>query len=830
MSSASDSSSSSSSSSSDSSSDSDEGFLRMTKSKSKEKKQIKRLKKLGEVGTEMHVDDYPNKSDEAEDAEDEDRDSGLDKDDEKKQEKEEEENDEEKEEENDEREEENDLDDYSVSGDEEGGEGEVNESEAAQIWKKFGTKPDGFENKLKKSQLVATMRYATNYWIPEKTPQGSALKVAKKLFGRTPCKCGELFSNKMKKPNFTMEDIVYVYRCEMFKRIRLEAALRQRGMLETSFGGRGLASEQEKIDDLVGYSRQLARMQECISRCFKLLQSERYFYRAVDPSVDASCATVPDVFGFVPFNESSLTKYESFIIFILRQLYDRSYRRYNGGVYEQIFSPDGRATHAYKCIYDDMKKFITQATSKEDTFAQWQIMLSPGNLAHASTYLATAANEVEFRDLKPDRHWHAFRNGLYYTKKAEFYEYGHDAIPGDVVACKYHDVLFDTSLLDIDDILDIPTDASRKLIEFQIEIMNNGGGAGTKRTAEEVRHILYWMYVFFGRLLFEVGEMDCWQVILFIVGRAGCGKSVLLQAVGKFFEECDVETMANNSQKGFGLETFVHKMMWRCYEVKSDFSLDQAQLQSMISGEDMSIQRKNLTALNVVWKVPGILAGNEFADWADNSGSISRRIVLMNFDRRVPPNMVDPGLLKKIEMEMPAMLHKSCKAYLDAVEKYGKNDIWASKDGVSILPSIFLENKKNLKKGTHNLAAFLNSELDVELGEDLCIPFKMFKKLADAFYQTSGFSKFQWKEDKFNTVFEDNGITRRRLKADEILRGMNVYGEEELDKKEEWLFGVGARVKDGAEGSPGSEKDKRRGKNDRGRNEILEEMGGEDDL
>lgn len=722
------------------------------------------------------------------------------------------------------------LSDNEEEDDENDDDDNIDISEASKIWEKFGTKPDGFENKLKKSQLVATMRYASNYWTPSapQTQPKTALNLAKKLFGRTPCKCGELFMVKRKKPSFTIDDIVYVYRCEMFKRIRLEAALRQRGMLETTGAN---PKEDEKCDDLVGFSRQLARMQECISRCFKLLQSERYFLRSVDPSVDASCATIPDVFGYVPFNETSLTKYESFIIFILRQLYDRSYRRYNGGVYEQIFSQEGLATHAYRCIYDDMKKFITQATSKEDTFAQWQIMLSPGNLDHASKYLATSANEVEFRDLKPDRHWHAFRNGLYYTKKAEFYNYGSDSIPGHVVACKYHDSIFDTSILEIEDILDIPTDASRKLIEFQIEIMNNGGGAGTKRSPEEVKHILYWMYVFFGRLLFEVGEMDCWQVILFIVGRAGCGKSVLLQAVGKFFEECDVETMANNSQKGFGLETFVHKMMWRCYEVKSDFSLDQAQLQSMISGEDMSIQRKNLTALTVVWKVPGILAGNEFADWADNSGSISRRIVLMNFDRRVPPNMVDPALLKKIEMEMPAMLHKSCRAYLDAVEKFGKYDIWASKDGVSILPSIFLENKKNLKKGTHNLAAFLNSEIDVELGEDLCIPFKVFKKLADAFYQTSGFSKFQWKEDKFNTVFEDNGITRRRLKADEVSRGMNVYGEEELDKKEEWLFGVGARLKDGGDSfslSPGSAAKK--GKNDRGRNELLEEMGGDDDL
>ena len=58
-----------------------------------------------------------------------------------------------------------------------------------------------------------------------------------------------------------------------------------------------------------------------------------------------------------------------------------------------------------------------------------------------------------------------------------------------------------------------------------------------------------------------------------------------------------------------------------------------------------------------------------------------------------------------------------------------------------------------------------------------------------------------------------------------------MYGEEELDKKEEWLFGVGARLKDGGDSfslSPGSAAKK--GKNDRGRNELLEEMGGDDDL
>ena len=58
-----------------------------------------------------------------------------------------------------------------------------------------------------------------------------------------------------------------------------------------------------------------------------------------------------------------------------------------------------------------------------------------------------------------------------------------------------------------------------------------------------------------GRFLFEVNELDSWQVIPFFVGRAGTGKSMLLEVMKEFFPDDDIATIANNSQKGFGLET-----------------------------------------------------------------------------------------------------------------------------------------------------------------------------------------------------------------------------------------------------------------------------------
>lgn len=95
-------------------------------------------------------------------------------------------------------------------------------------------------------------------------------------------------------------------------------------------------------------------------------------------------------------------------------------------------------------------------------------------------------------------------------------------------------------------------------------------------------------------------------------------------------------------------------------EVKKDFSLDQAQLQSMITGEEVSIQRKNREALSVVWKAPGLLAGNEVANWSDNSGSISRRMILIKFNRKVAQS--DPTLKTKIKAERAALMHKCSRA------------------------------------------------------------------------------------------------------------------------------------------------------------------------
>ena len=80
--------------------------------------------------------------------------------------------------------------------------------------------------------------------------------------------------------------------------------------------------------------------------------------------------------------------------------------------------------------------------------------------------------------------------------------------------------------------------------------------------------------------------------------------------------------------------------------------------------------------MSVQWKTPGILGGNEVPNWKDNSGSILRRLATLNFGRQIAPDVADPHLEDKLELEMPAILCKCLRAYLDYAHKYADKDIW----------------------------------------------------------------------------------------------------------------------------------------------------------
>lgn len=60
-------------------------------------------------------------------------------------------------------------------------------------------------------------------------------------------------------------------------------------------------------------------------------------------------------------------------------------------------------------------------------------------------------------------------------------------------------------------------------------------------------------FAMIGRLLYDTGEMDKWEVILWILGRAGTGKSTLCKIAQLFYQQDDVAILSNNIEEQFGL-------------------------------------------------------------------------------------------------------------------------------------------------------------------------------------------------------------------------------------------------------------------------------------
>lgn len=209
-----------------------------------------------------------------------------------------------------------------------------------------------------------------------------------------------------------------------------------------------------------------------------------------------------------------------------------------------------------------------------------------------------------------------------------------------------------------------------------------------------------WIYIFLGRMLHDLGTFDNWQIIPFLKGVAGSGKSSIAQILKDFFHASDVGILSNNSERKFGLSALCNKHAWICLELKKDVSLSQAEFQSMVSGEDITIAIKNRTAQAMKWTSPGFLCGNESPGWIDAAGSIARRMAVFNFRFSVANKDSCPNLLQQIkERELAALIIKSNSAYREFAELNNKKDIW------KVLPKYFSEERISMLRDSDPLYA-----------------------------------------------------------------------------------------------------------------------------
>ena len=162
-----------------------------------------------------------------------------------------------------------------------------------------------------------------------------------------------------------------------------------------------------------------------------------------------------------------------------------------------------------------------------------------------------------------------------------------------------------------------------------------------------------------------------------LVGIAGTGKSLVQDIIGEMFAVASTGSLTGNQEQTFGLDGKYncHILLGRDLPHKMSMVLSQELLQSMVSGERVSIPRKNQMALDLKWTVPILFASNTLPDYADNNGQIVRRLVPFMF--KSPVASPDPTLFSSIiNTELPAIISKVMDAYIEAVKEHGSSGFW----------------------------------------------------------------------------------------------------------------------------------------------------------
>ena len=315
-----------------------------------------------------------------------------------------------------------------------------------------------------------------------------------------------------------------------------------------------------------------------------------------------------------------------------------------------------------------------------------------------------------------------------------------------------------------------------------------------ERTADTVakrtENTLAVIFCMIGRLFFNVGQKDGWQLALFLKGIAGTGKSLTLQTVESMFPLEKICTISDNCQKDFtGLDDKAEIIL--SPEFGKGTNRSRTEFQSMASGERMSLNRKHLPALQVEsWKSQQLLCGNEHPDWPDNAGQIARRLAIILFN--VPVKKRDTGIKDRIKLEeLGHILYQCIFAYNWYSDFYNGVDFW------TFCPTDFTK-ARDQAACQDTMRSFVKSERLV-ISRGAFIPLADFKKEYHAFCHNEQRKPGAWNADLTREVFAKHNIRQQKKKKQyppedtpsvvrtEFLKNGGKIRTNNMD----YLFGVG---------------------------------------
>lgn len=211
--------------------------------------------------------------------------------------------------------------------------------------------------------------------------------------------------------------------------------------------------------------------------------------------------------------------------------------------------------------------------------------------------------------------------------------------------------------------------------------------------------------VLIGRQFYSLGKYDNWQVMLYMMGDSGTGKSTICDVVRALFPKGSVGSITSTFEKTFGLDGLCDKRLVQIPDVPEKLSkvLDQQMWQSMVTGEPVAVGKKHKKAsTEKQWKTPLMASANYLPDYKD-TGQVARRLALFKFETCVSGE-ADTLLKEKIvESELVTILLRSIIRYRDAVKEHKSQGFWNMK----ITPAELKDNKEGISIKMNSLGAFI---------------------------------------------------------------------------------------------------------------------------
>jgi hypothetical protein len=245
-------------------------------------------------------------------------------------------------------------------------------------------------------------------------------------------------------------------------------------------------------------------------------------------------------------------------------------------------------------------------------------------------------------------------------------------------------------------------------------------------------------------------------------GTAGTGKSTLLHIASLLYQDVDVGNLMSDGRKDFGIEHLLSKYLVICLDLNRKMtSLPQATWNQMVSGEKVTVDRKNKIAASSHWSAQCAFAGNDYPPWNDQSGNVVRRLVVFLFTHYV--RNVDPDLEQRCKRQLGPFLRKCVEAYHHFVRLHGKSGIWDR----GVLPAFLWECRYKMQSQTNGLQSFLLSERCI-IGQDETVSFTAFSQYYRKHCENQKMQYQALTVDFYTCVFSPLNIVVRQAPKDVI--------------------------------------------------------------